>query len=197
LHLNFTSAFLAANCPPRLLEKQRAVAHFLADSAFARGIYNPFLARAFEYVVQAQIEEYTRLYGAAPERMDGHHHMHLAANVLLGGLLPKGKIVRRHFSHEPREKALRHHVFRAATDALLKRRYRVTDYFFPLIPFDIQARMERIFALAASSTVEIETHPVNPEEYQFLAGGEIFRWAGNTPVARRYDLMPASKSSIQ
>lgn len=199
LHLNFTSAFLAANCPPRLIEKQRAVAHFLAGSAFARGIYNPFLASAFEYVVKSQIEEYTRLYGAAPERLDGHHHMHLAANVLLGGLLPKGKIVRRHFSHELREKALRHHVFRAATDALLKRRYRVTDYFFPLIPFDIQARMERIFTLAASSTVEIETHPVNPEEYQFLAGGEIFRWAGNTPVARSYDLgpMPASKSSIQ
>jgi hypothetical protein len=83
LHLNFTSAFLAANCTPRLLEKQRAVAHFLAGSAFARGIYNPFLAHAFEYVVSAQIEEYTRLYGAGPERLDGHHHMHLAANVHL------------------------------------------------------------------------------------------------------------------
>jgi chitin disaccharide deacetylase len=199
LHLNFTSAFLAANCPPRLLEQQRAVAHFLAGSPFARGLYNPFLARAFEYVVKAQIEEYARLYGRAPERLDGHHHMHLAANVLLGGLLPKGKIVRRHFSHEPREKALRHHVFRAATDALLKRRYRVIDYFFPLIPVDIPARMERIFALAGSSTVEIETHPVNPEEYKFLAGGEIFRWAGKTPVARSYDLnaATANKSSIQ
>ena len=199
LHLNFTSAFLAANCTPRLLEKQRAVAHFLAGSPFARGIYNPFLAHAFEYVVKAQIEEYTRLYGAAPERLDGHHHMHLAANVLLGGLLPKGKIVRRHFSHEPREKALRHHVFRGFTDAMLKRRYRVTDYFFPLIPVDIPARMERIFALAARATVEIETHPVNPEEYKFLAGGEIFRWAGTTPVARSYDLSPApaSNASIQ
>jgi predicted glycoside hydrolase/deacetylase ChbG (UPF0249 family) len=199
LHLNFTSAFLAANCPARLLAHQRSVAHFLNSSPFARGIYNPFLAGAFEYVVSAQIDEYARLYGAPPERLDGHHHMHLAANVLLGGLLPKGKIVRRHFSHEPREKALRHHAFRAFTDAVLKRRYRVTDYFFPLIPLDIPARLQNIFAPAAHAAVEVETHPVNAEEYKFLAGGEIFRWAGNIPVARNYDLDSAfhSHSSIQ
>jgi chitin disaccharide deacetylase len=188
LHLNFTSPFLAANCPARLVEHQRTVAKYLTRNPFARGIYNPWLVPSFEYVVAAQVEEFVRLYGAAPERLDGHHHMHLSANVLLGGLLPLGTIVRRHFSHEPRERVLRHRVFRLFTDAVVMRRYRVADFFFPLIPLEPPARLQRIFALAGRSVVEVETHPVNPEEYRFLAGGEIFRLAGDTSIAHSYEI---------
>ena len=50
------------------------------------------------YVVKAQLEEFERLYGRAPNRIDGHHHAHLCANVVLAGLLPAGTIVRRNFS---------------------------------------------------------------------------------------------------
>jgi chitin disaccharide deacetylase len=188
LHLNFTSPFLAANCPAGLLEHQRAVAKYLTRNPFARGIFNPWLVRSFEYVVAAQIEEFVRLYGAAPERIDGHHHMHLSANVLLGGLLPRGTIVRRHFSDEPREKVLRHRVFRVFTDPMLKRHHRVADFFFPLTPLEPLARLQHIFSLAGRSVVEVETHPVNPEEYKFLAGGEIFRLAGDSPIAHSYEI---------
>lgn len=188
LHLNFTSPFLAANCPGRLLEHQQKVAKYLTRNPFARGLYNPWLVHSFEYVVAAQVEEYFRLYGAAPERIDGHHHMHLSANVLLGGLLPQRIIVRRHFSHEVGEKALRHRVFRLFTDALLKRRYRVADFFFPLTRLEPPARLRQIFSLAAQSVVEVETHPVNADEYQFLAGGDILRLAGDIPVARSYQI---------
>lgn len=199
LHLNLTSQFLSANCPARLVEHQRSVAKYLNGSPFARGIYNPLLVRAFKYVVATQIDEFARLYGAQPERIDGHHHMHLSANVLLGGLLPKGKILRRHFSHEAHEKALRHGVFRWFTDARLAGRFRVADFFFPLIPLEPAARLQQIFALAAQSVVEVETHPVNPAEYEFLTGGELFRLAKNVPVARSYALNAASRalSSIQ
>ncbi len=188
LHLNFTSAFSAANAPARLQEHQRSVANYLTRNPFNRGIFNPWLARSFQYVVSAQIEEYARLYGAAPERLDGHHHMHLSANVLLGGLLPPGTIVRRHFSHEAREKALRHRVFRRFTDARLKGRYRLADFFFSLIPLEPAERLQHIFSLAAHSSVEVETHPVNPEEFRFLTGGELFRLAGDSPIARRYEI---------
>jgi len=192
LHLNFTSPFLAANCPTRLLEHQNSVAKYLTRNPFARGVYNPWLIRSFEYVVAAQVEEYVRLYGAAPERLDGHHHMHLSANVLLGGLLPPGTIVRRHFSYESREKPLRHRVFRRLTDAILTRHYRMADFFFPLIPLEPAARLQQIFSLAGRSVVEVETHPVNPGEYRFLAGGEIFRLAGDSPIAPSYEITRAS-----
>jgi predicted glycoside hydrolase/deacetylase ChbG (UPF0249 family) len=188
LHLNFTGQFSAANCSTRLLEHQQAVAKYLKRNPFARGIYNPWLAASFEYLVAAQIEEFTRLYGASPERIDGHHHMHLSANVLLGGLLPPGKIVRRHFSHESGEKFLRNGIFRWVTDAILTRRYRATDYLFSIIPLEPQPRLQQIFALAERSVVEVETHPVDPGEYRFLAGGEIFRWTGTSPIAHSYEL---------
>jgi predicted glycoside hydrolase/deacetylase ChbG (UPF0249 family) len=189
LHLNFTSLFLAANCPGRLLEHQQKVAKYLTRNPFSRGIFNPWLVHSFEYVVAAQIEEFVRLYGAAPERIDGHHHMHLSANVLLGRLLPSGIIVRRHFSHEHGEKALRHRVFRLLTDSVLKRRYRVADFFFPLTRLEPPARLQQIFSLAGHSVVEVETHPINSDEYQFLAGGAIFRLAGDIPIAHRYEVM--------
>jgi predicted glycoside hydrolase/deacetylase ChbG (UPF0249 family) len=188
LHLNFTGRFSAANCSTRLLEHQDAVAKYLKRNPLTRGVYNPWLAASFEYVVAAQIEEFTRLYGAAPERLDGHHHMHLSANVLLGGLLPPGIIVRRHFSHEAREKFLRNCVFRWVTDAMLTRRYRIADYFFSIIPLEPQPRLQKIFALAERSVVELETHPVDPGEYRFLAGGEIFHWTGNARIAGSYEL---------
>jgi chitin disaccharide deacetylase len=188
LHLNFTGRFSAANCSTRLLEHQDAVAKYLKRNPLARGVYNPWLAASFEYLVEAQIAEFTRLYGAAPERIDGHHHMHLSANVLLGGLLPAGIILRRHFSHEAGEKFLRNGVFRWVTDAMLTRRYRVADHFFSIIPLEPQPRLQKIFALAERSVVELETHPVDPGEYRFLAGGEIFRWMGNARIASSYEL---------
>jgi predicted glycoside hydrolase/deacetylase ChbG (UPF0249 family) len=186
LHLNFTGRFSAANCSPKLLEHQDAVSAYLRRNPLSRGVYNPWLAASFGYLVQAQTAEFTRLYGSAPERVDGHHHMHLSANVLLGGLLPTGKIVRRHFSRESGEKFLRHGVFRWITDALLTRRYRLSDYFFSIIPLEPQPRLQRIFTLAKNSVVEMETHPVDPGEHRFLAGGEIFRWIGETSIANCY-----------
>jgi hypothetical protein len=194
LHLNFTSPFLSTDCPTRLLEHQQAVSRHLTRNPFARGVYNPWLVRSFEYVVAAQIEEYVRLYGAAPERLDGHHHMHLSANVLLGGLLPHRTILRRHFSYESREKPLRHRVFRRVTDALLKGHFQLADYFFPLIPLEPAARLREIFQLGSRAVVEVETHPVNPGEYQFLAGGEIFRLAGDSPIARSYEIPKLSSN---
>ena len=60
LHLNFTSPFTAANCPRRLLEHQRAVGNYLgAKSAGPREFTIPGSLSSFEYVVAAQIEEYT------------------------------------------------------------------------------------------------------------------------------------------
>lgn len=190
LHINLTTPLSARSCPPNLKERQQELTHYLRRHPFARAVYHPLLARIFEYVVRAQIEEYSRIYGTEPERFDGHHHMHLCANVLFRGLLPAGSIVRRHFSWEPTEKALRHGLFRKCTDVLLARRHRLVDFFFSLPPFEPPARLRRIFSLAHEYVVEVETHPANPKEYRFLAEGEIFRWPADFPIARRFALPP-------
>lgn len=176
LHLNFTTPFSAADCPARLAEHQQKISAFLRKGAIARAVFYPGLIRSFDYVVAAQRDEFTRIYGAEPRRLDGHHHMHLSANVLFGGLLPGGTMVRRNFSFLAGEKSLGNRLYRRFTDGVLARRHRLSDYFFSLPPLDT-ARLQRIFSLANTFTVEVETHPVHPEEYKFLTGQEVFRLA--------------------
>jgi predicted glycoside hydrolase/deacetylase ChbG (UPF0249 family) len=186
VHLNLTTPFSAANCPARLVEYQNRVARYLLRNPFTRGIFNPLLVRHFDYVVAAQRDEFHRLYGAEPQKYDGHHHMHLSANVLLGGLLPAGTLVRQHFSYESGEKAVRNRVFRQVTHVVLARRYRTVDFLFSLPPLEPPDRLQRVFSLARQFTVEVETHPVNPKEYLFLTGGDIFSRAGDCPIAPRF-----------
>jgi hypothetical protein len=87
-----------------------------------------------------------------------------------------GTVVRRNFTFQAGEKSLVNRLYRAGLDHLLARRHRIVDFFFSLAPLE-PSRLERIFSLSRKSVVEVGTHPVTPEEYRFLAGGHIFRWA--------------------
>ena len=189
LHLNLTTPFSAPKCPARLIERQHELARYQQRHPFAQVVFHPGLVRSFEYVVAAQRDEFHRLYGVEPERLDGHHHMHLCANVLLGGLLPPGTLVRRNFSFQPGEKSLCNRLYRRAIDRILARRHRLVDFFFSLQPLDLPGRVRTIFSLAREFTVEVETHPIDPQEYRFLAGGEIFRWAAGLRVAPRFGVL--------
>jgi hypothetical protein len=73
--------------------------------------------------------------------------MHLCANVLLGGLLPPGTVVRRNQFWLPGEKSLLNRLYRRAMDRILARRHHVVDYVFQLPPFVPPARLGRIFSL--------------------------------------------------
>jgi predicted glycoside hydrolase/deacetylase ChbG (UPF0249 family) len=139
--------------------------------------------QSFESLVAAQIEEFRRIYGTEPARLDGHHHMHLCANVLMQRLLPRGTMVRRNFSSRGAGKSLANQIYRKASDLAVSRRHLITDFFFSLAPLEPASRLERIYSLAREFVVELETHPVQPEEYRYLAGGEIFRQIGDVHLA--------------
>jgi len=179
LHLNLSLPFSAPECPSGLRERQRQVAAYLLKHPLARAAFHPGLVRSFEYVVKAQFDEFQRLYDTAPERIDGHHHLHLCANVLLARLLPPGTIVRRNFSFQPGEKSLMNRLYRKAVDYRLARRHRLTDYFFSLVPLDPFTRLENIVSLAHLFVVEVETHPVRSEEYSLLMGEEFLQMIRN------------------
>jgi hypothetical protein len=184
LHLNFTTPFSGPNCPTGLLERQDRVAKHLLRHKLGQIIFHPGFTREFDYLVAVQIDEFRRIYGAKPERFDGHHHMHLCANVLIQRLLPQGTIVRRNFSFERGEKSLWNRRYRSFVDNRLARRHRLTDYFFSLPPLDPPVRLQRIYSLSRRFVVEVETHPVNPDEYSYLAAGQILRDLRDIPIAR-------------
>jgi chitin disaccharide deacetylase len=170
LHLNLTTPFSAANCSSKLREHQERLAGYLVRHRLMQVMFHPGLTQQFEYVVQMQFDEYGRLYGHAPVRIDGHHHMHLCANVLAQGLLPQGTVVRRNFSFERGQKSLWNRLYRQWVDSRLGKRHRLTDYFFSLGPIKPENRLEQMFSLSREFVVEVEAHPVNQDEYCFLQG---------------------------
>jgi len=187
IHLNLTCGFTAPNLPQRLQDHQQRTAAFLRFRRFSRGHFNPLLARSFDYAVKAQMEEFERLYGARPARVDGHHNMHLCANVLVQDLLPRQAVVRRIESFAAGEKSAMERLYRRMLDRLLARRYRMPDYFFALLPMEA-ARIHRIVELARTSTVELGTHPADDSEYAFLMNGGLADPGANVGIAQGYGL---------
>ena len=171
LHLNLTTV-LSKTKNSRLAEYQLKLARYLRGHRLAPIVFHPGLVRCFEYVVSAQLDEFRRLYNSEPLRIDGHHHMHLCANVLMGRLIPKGTIVRRSFSFGRGEKSFANRSWRKIVDSLLARRHHLADFFFSLPPI-APSRLRAILCLASKSVVELETHPVNADEYAFLISGGI------------------------
>jgi glycosyltransferase involved in cell wall biosynthesis/predicted glycoside hydrolase/deacetylase ChbG (UPF0249 family) len=188
LHLNLDAPFDAANVSTKLRDEQAKVARFLKSNRFAGVLLHPLLTSAFEYVTRAQLEEYVRLYGALPARIDGHHHFHLSANVVGQKLLPAGTIIRRNFTFLPGEKSAVNRWYRGRQDAHLAERHAIADYLFNLVPLEDANRLRRIIELARHSNVEVETHPAVPDEYDFLMRGDLQRLAEDVAILRGYQL---------
>lgn len=184
LHLNFTTGFTGSSPAAALVDHHARVSRYLLQSSFAAVMFHPGLSNSFEYLVRTQCDEFAKLYGKMPDRFDGHHHMHLCANVLLQNLLPSGAMVRRSFSFRPGEKPVWNRAWRRLIDAKLKRRHCVADFFFSIAPLEPRQRLEAIFTLAADSFVELETHPVAPDEHEYLTSGEIFRACPRSTIVR-------------
>jgi predicted glycoside hydrolase/deacetylase ChbG (UPF0249 family) len=188
LHINLTTPFSGPGVSAELANRQQEIVRYLSWHPSVQTVFHPGLARSFEYVVAAQLDEFCRTYGRKPERVDGHHHMHLCANVLWGGLLPKGIVARRNFSFRRGEKSSINRLYRKLIDLKLAHRNRLADCLFSLAPINPTHRLEQIFSIARHSIVEVETHPVNFDEYEFLTGREIYRCANNIAIASGFKL---------
>lgn len=186
LHLNLTTRFSGTGVPAGLVRHHERIAGYLTRHRLAQVVFHPGLHKSFQYVVAAQLDEFRRLYQKEPNRIDGHHHMQLCANVLLARLLPEGTIARRNFSFRAGQKGLFNRLYRRGIDTILAGRHQLTDFFFSLPPFEPRSRLDQIFSLAGEFVVEVETHPENPQEYRFLAEGEIFSRIGKSKIAELY-----------
>ena len=173
LHLNFSEEFTDKSCSETLKEHHGRIIRFLKRGKYAQLLYNPFLRRAFAYCYHAQVEEFMRLFEKSPSHIDGHHHMHLCANVLFSSMIPAGMKMRRNFSFWPGEKSILNRTYRWLVDRWLACRYRLTDYFFDLTQCIQGKKLDRVAALAKSSNVELMTHPIVNEEEEYLVSDEF------------------------
>ena len=173
LHLNFTDRFTANECPRTLANYHSEIVRFLRANKYSQVLYNPFLRREFVYSCEAQAGEFARLYGKPPSHIDGHHHMHLCANVLLSNVIPTGMKMRRNFSFWPGEKNFFNRTYRSLIDCWLARRYQLPEYFFDLAQCMQGKKLDRVAALAKLSKVELMTHPIVNEEEEYLMSDEF------------------------
>jgi len=173
LHLNFTDKFTANQYSGTLANYHGEIVRFLRGSKYSQLLYNPFLRKEFAYSYEAQFAEFTRLYGKPPSHIDGHHHMHLCANILLSNIIPAGMKMRRNFSFSPGEKGVLNRTYRAIIDRRLAHKYQITDYFFDLTQCIEGKKVDRVAALAKSSSVELMTHPVMNAEEKYLMSDEF------------------------
>jgi chitin disaccharide deacetylase len=168
LHLNLSQPFTGRTSDRLLLKYHSQTAHFLTRNKYALLFYNPLITKQFQYVYQAQIEEFIRLFGRWPSHIDGHQHLHLCSNILIGRIIGEGEKVRRSFSFQPGEKSVVNRAYRGFVDRLLARRHRLADFFFALSSNLDVDRLTRIADLAKAATVEMMTHPVKTNEYACL-----------------------------
>lgn len=178
LHLNLSEPFTGKTLPTRLVEYHQRVCRFLKMGRYAVLIYNPLLQKQFRYVYEAQADEFGRLYGKNPSHIDGHQHLHLCANVLLGNVIPCGEKMRRNFSFWPGERSFVNRAWRCLSDRLLERRYRSTQYFFCLSKVLESGRLDRVLELARRAFVELMVHPVRRHEYGWLMSAECAQGIG-------------------
>jgi predicted glycoside hydrolase/deacetylase ChbG (UPF0249 family) len=173
LHLNFTERFTGNHYPVRLGNCQRRIVQFLLRNKYSQLFYNPFLRKEFVYSYETQAAEFARLYSKPPSHVDGHHHMHLCANILLSNMIPVGVKMRRNFSFWPEEKSFVNRTYRSLVDRWLARSYQLPDYFFDLTQCIQEKKLGRVAALAKSSNVELMTHPVVQSEKEYLMSDEF------------------------
>ena len=175
LHLNFTERFTGRIRNPQVAEQQAQIARFLGRNKFAQLVYHPGLRRQFCYVFQAQLDEYLRCFGRPPSHFDGHHHMHLCANMLFDRIIPPGAKIRRSFSFFPGQKSWVNRGYRWGVDKWIRRRHRTTNYLFTLPDCIRLTDWDRVVTLANEANVELETHPEKTAELDWLLGDDFAR----------------------
>jgi predicted glycoside hydrolase/deacetylase ChbG (UPF0249 family) len=173
LHVNFTLPFTAPNTPLKLREHQTKLVSYLTKHRLSQTIFNPFLTDAFSFVFLSQKEEFLRLYSKLPDYYNGHHHMHLCANMLVSNRLPKGARIRGTFTFERGEKGAFNRFYRRFLNFYISKRFISTDAFFNIEPFQNQERLNNIIKHAVKEGVEIEVHPENDEEIGYLLSNQF------------------------
>jgi predicted glycoside hydrolase/deacetylase ChbG (UPF0249 family) len=177
LHLNFTQPLTSRSMPSCVRERQDRIGRFLRGSKYNFLLFNPLLARDFDYVFKAQFDEFTRLYKKQPTHIDGHHHMHLCTNMVLQNIIPAGTKVRTTFAFARHEKQLFNRLYRRAIASWVSRQFVSPQFLYNIAPLlagstDRAERLREIVALAGSAPVELEVHPERQEEFEYLMSRE-------------------------
>jgi predicted glycoside hydrolase/deacetylase ChbG (UPF0249 family) len=184
LHLNMTESFTAAGVPKEIQTQHEKVGRYLRGFRYAEAVFHPLLTEAFRKLVSVQWAEFLRLYGRSPSFVNGHHHSHLCANVLVAGLVPRRSRVRAPFTYKVGEKGRLSVWYRQLLSRLLKRSFITPDSLYSIEPIRDGDRISRIARESLDRDVELEVHPEVVEQETFLLDDKFRTLLGKAPLGR-------------
>jgi predicted glycoside hydrolase/deacetylase ChbG (UPF0249 family) len=170
LHLNLFEEYSGDSLPVSVRDRQRRLLDRFQNLRLRRWIYDPRIRRQVDGVVTDQLDRFLELYGRAPTHVDGHHHGHLAANVLLSPSLPRGTAIRNALSDAHRPSPLAY-ALREIRRRVVLSRFRTTDYFFSIEtvwPGLTGTPPPEKLEMSRRASVEVMVHPAFPEEHEPL-----------------------------
>jgi len=182
LHLNFDTPLEGQAIDERLHNSHAKTLRYLASGRYAPLVYNPFLGEQFRYVYRSQVEEFMRLYGRHPSHVNGHHHLHLCANMLFAPIFSRGTAIRLTFHFERGEKNFVNRIYRRILNEWLKHRYTTTDRFYSLSQALDSNRLVQIAQLAKRALIELNTHPFQERESKYLLSEEYSEVFGHLDI---------------
>lgn len=194
LHLNLTEAFTGSTVGGPLCRQQARVARYLNRHRYAQALFNPFLAAAFRLLVQSQWTRFEQLYGRSPDFVNGHHHMHLAANVLGQRLLPAQTRMRGPFTFKTGEKSRLNRWYRSRVARHLRDSYITPDCLYSIEPIVDIERLQKIAKEARVKNVELETHPEHVAQQQFLLSPSFHQLLEDVELRGFRDLNTSSRT---
>jgi predicted glycoside hydrolase/deacetylase ChbG (UPF0249 family) len=174
LHLNLIEGYSDPSTPVSVRDRQLRLLEHFRPRRRRRWLYDPRLRHDVDRIVADQFERFVELYDRPPTHLDGHHHCHLAANVLLSSSLPRGMAIRNALSDAHRPNPLTD-ALRLVRRKLLSPRFRSTDFFFSVEtawPGLTGRPPPAKLGLSRRASVEVMVHPAFPREYQPLQSQE-------------------------
>jgi predicted glycoside hydrolase/deacetylase ChbG (UPF0249 family) len=189
LHINLTTPFTSSDNNIKLLEHQKKIISFFSLFKLAPFIYNPFIENSLEYLIKKQQDEFIYLYKGEPYFYNGHHHIHLCANILIKKLLNSNIPIRLSFCFFYGEKSAINRLLRSWLNSYLKKKYITTDYFFSLSPISNQIRISKIINMAKRHNVEIMVHPEKDDVFNFLISNKFSNLIRNNKLGFFYELI--------
>lgn len=190
LHLNFVEEYSDPETPADVRERQRNLIEHARLLRLRRWVYDPFVRHQMNAVIADQFRSFVDLYGRLPDHVDGHHHAHLAANVLLSSAMPPGIKIRNALSDSHGTNFLTEGL-RSARERMIVKRYPTTDYFFSIEtawPGLRGTPPPGQLDLALEHSVEIMLHPAFPREFEPLQSPEWLERIGALPTGTFGDL---------
>jgi predicted glycoside hydrolase/deacetylase ChbG (UPF0249 family) len=194
LHLNLDAGFADAGAPRSVRSAQeRVIPWFTSPRRHHIGSFNasPAFRRSLDTSIESQLEEFRLRYGRDPTHVDGHHHVHLAWNVLTSRAIPDGMAMRTTRRMDAASVPLR--ALRSLREGWLRHRFRSTDYFYDLRWLALangrpgSANLD-LLRRTGSHTVEVMAHPVAQDELGVLRSETWSALIGSVPTGSFADL---------